>query len=124
MNKLKYLKIIALFLICSSVFAKDIPMKMIGSEVYYVPVTIGDTTRDFLLDTGSGYSAINKQIFKELSKAGNIKFQGNIIGILANGAKVNFKVYKIKLKIGNCKEIEVENLIMNGMKNSEQTQCL
>jgi predicted aspartyl protease len=101
----------------TSDFNARIPMHDKGYATYYVSGALNDTaTRDFLVDTGSGYVAINRQTLKELEGGENITFVKEISAVMADGSETVVPIYRIaRLKLGaNCTIEDVEAAVMPG----------
>ena len=84
---------------------------------YYVSGSInGSDSSDFLVDTGSGYSAINEDALANLSKQGGAQFIKNVSATLANGSNVLLSVYKIaSINIGgSCIIRDIEAVVLPG----------
>jgi predicted aspartyl protease len=84
---------------------------------YYVSGSInGSTSSDFLVDTGSGHSAINEEALANLIKQGAAKFVKKVSATLANGSKVLLPIYKItSINIGgSCIIRNIETVVLPG----------
>ncbi len=98
-------------------FDATIPMHDRGAATYYVPGQIqglGDV--EFMVDTGSGYLAINEVTLKALQTNGQARYVKKLTGILANGTEVVVPVYAIgRLELGGKCAIEnVEAAVFPG----------
>lgn len=109
----------AAFLVFSAVaaaagHAESITLDMARSDSgnLYIHATLGnDTETDLLVDTGSGYVALSKNTFKQLSALKTPQFSRHIYGAMANGKVEKVPLYVLEqLKLSeNCvlKDIEV-----------------
>ena len=101
----------------ASEFDTHIPLHDKGLATYYVSGSINDTvTRDFLVDTGSGYVAINRDTLKELEGNGNLELVKKISAVMADGSETVVPVYRIaSLKLGdNCNLQDIDAAVMPG----------
>ncbi len=105
----------------ASDFGTSVPINKKGFTTYYVSGSInGSGTTDFLVDTGSGYSAINEATLDKLKIQGKAEFMKNVSATLANGSNVTLPVYKISsINIGGeCDIYNVEAVVLPGrMRN-------
>ena len=73
-----------------------IPMNNIGMGTYYVNVKLADMPESqFMVDTGSGYMAINEQSLRVLKQQNRVKFVKDIKGILANGSALIVPIWEV-----------------------------
>lgn len=87
-----------------------VPMKEKGTSTYYVDAQIGGEEIDLLVDTGAGYTALNRNLLNLLKISGHAQPAGDIEGILANGQVLVLPVYQIsEINLGGCiiRNIEV-----------------
>jgi len=74
----------------------SVAMKSHGAATYYVEGEIlGAGPVDMMVDTGSGYSTINEHTLSILKKNGKASYKKDLIGILANGKKMQVEVYTL-----------------------------
>ncbi len=84
-------------------FTTAIPLIEKGTSTFYVSASIGNSQFDLLVDTGAGYTALNKSLIDELKASGHARQTGIVEGIMANGAIYELPVYEITtLNIGGC----------------------
>jgi len=101
----------------ASDFNHQIPMHTRGTVTYYVSGLINDAvTSDFLVDTGSGYVAINTKTLNKLNHDGSAEFVKKISAVMADGSETVVPVYRLAtLKLGNnCVIQNVEAAVMPG----------
>lgn len=126
LHKRTFISVLIIFLLKSGVvsaldFDTSVPINKKGLVTYYVSGSIngfGDT--DFLVDTGSGHSAINEITLEKLHLHGKAKFLKNVSATLANGSSVTLPVYMISdINIGGeCVVHNVEAVVLPGeMRN-------
>jgi predicted aspartyl protease len=84
--------------------AVNIPMRGIDAGTYYVEVVVaGLGSVDFLVDTGSGYTAIDTGMLTEMQRTGDAVFVKKLEGIMADGSTMVVPVYQIsEIRIGAC----------------------
>ena len=108
-------------LVSASEFGTSVPINKKGLTTYYVAATISDYgTTDFLIDTGSGHTAINETTLEKLQLQGKVKYLKKISATLANGTTMTLPVYKIsEINIGGeCVIHDVEAVVLPGkMRN-------
>lgn len=112
-------------LISGSSFALDfgtaVPIREKGAVTYYVGGQItGYGETEFMIDTGSGYVALNAETIDKLKKQGLATFSKTIIGVMADGAEQKVKIYRIgRLNIGGaCVIDDVEAAVLpRGTRN-------
>src|SRR5690606_15643362 len=66
-----------------------------GTDVYYLPATIGGNATELLLDTGSGYLALNSRMIKSLENRGLADYRRSIRARLASGNISEVRIYSI-----------------------------
>ncbi|WP_455208342.1 retropepsin-like aspartic protease family protein [Kaarinaea lacus] len=70
-----------------------VPMQNIGFGTYYVSVKLADSVNSqFMVDTGSGYVAINEESLEKLKLENQVEYLRDIKGKLANG-----KIFKLPI---------------------------
>lgn len=75
----------------------SIDMKDRGSSTFYVDVRmLGTSVKQFLVDTGSSYTAINQETLAELLHSDQAEYVKDLEGVLADGSKQIVPVYDIK----------------------------
>lgn len=117
-------KILATTIICSNIavatagtdYDKSIPMYSKGAATYYVEGSISGLGKvEFMVDTGSGYVAINEESLKVLKEQSRVHYVKNLSGILADGSRRIVPVYQIqKLEIGGCQFNNIEAAVFPG----------
>ena len=114
MRKLTFMLIVVWFpvLAYSEAFSTSVPMHSKGAMTYYVGGFIEGVGRtEFMVDTGSGYSAINEETLAVLEEQGLAHFIKDLNGVLADGQQIVVPIYLISsISIGNAcsiKDIEV-----------------
>ena len=121
-----FISVFFIFLLPSSVvsaleFDTSVPINKKGLVTYYVSGSInGFGETDFLVDTGSGHSAINETTLEKLHLQGKAKFLKNVSATMANGSSVILPVYIISnINIGGaCVIHNVEAVVLPGkMRN-------
>ena len=107
--------------VSASEFGTSVPINKKGLVTYYVSGSInGYGATDFLVDTGSGHSAINEATLEKLHQQGKADFLKNVSATLANGSSITLPVYKISdINIGGeCVIHDVEAVVLPGkMRN-------
>ncbi|MYM62374.1 TIGR02281 family clan AA aspartic protease [Pseudomaricurvus sp. HS19] len=100
----------------SSVTHTDIELISKATDVYYLPARLGDSVEgDFLLDTGSGYLAINEKQLKALTRDSEAAYQRSERARLANGSTRSVAIYRItSLELGSCRLRDVEAAVLPG----------
>ena len=77
-------------------FDKHVPIATRGASTYYVQGNIeGYGLAPLLVDTGSGYSTIDKDTFVILEQKGHTKFIKKLRGIMADGSHKIVPIYRI-----------------------------
>ena len=89
-----FLILIASFSICAAEFT-NVPMKEKGTATYYITAKVAGYNVDLLVDTGAGYSTLNKKLLKKLKRSGHAHRVGKIETVLANGSFCELPVYRI-----------------------------
>jgi len=97
--KIRYF-IVMLFLVVGSAFATTknnyIPMQDIGRGTYYVNVALANLSNSqFMVDTGSGYVAINQESLSKLRENDQASYVRDIQGILANGKTYVVQIWQV-----------------------------
>lgn len=88
-----------------------------GSSTFYVDVRmLGAGLKQFLVDTGSSYTAINEETLAALVESNQAAYVKDLEGILADGSKHIVPVYNIKsLSVGDaCTLNEVRAAVFPG----------
>jgi len=84
-------------------FSTSIPLIEKGTETYYVTASVGSAQFDLLVDTGAGFTALNRPLIEQLKVSGHARQIGSVEGIMANGDIYELPVYMISsLNIGGC----------------------
>ncbi len=98
-------------------FDTVVPMRDKGAATFYVEGTLsGLGTREMMVDTGSGYLAINEEALKAIVAQGKARYEKQLRGVLANGSEVVVPVYRIEaLNIGGeCWVHDVQAAVFPG----------
>ena len=90
-----------LFLFVCPTFATPfnaiVPLKDKGAKTFYVKGKLGDLEyTEFMIDTGSGYMAINQTSLNRLKETGQALYVKDIKGILANGEQLIVPVWRVQ----------------------------
>jgi predicted aspartyl protease len=88
-----------------------------GAETYYIKGEIrGLGSTEFMVDTGSGYVTINEHNLEILKAKGEVTYVKDLMGILADGQRKVFPVYRItSILLGdNCELRDVEAAVFPG----------
>ena len=94
-----------------------VPLFNKGATTFYVSGKVNDLHEtEFMVDTGSGYSTINAQIFDDISSEGKARFVKSVVGILADGSEISMPIYRIaRLNIGGgCVIRDIEFAVLPG----------
>lgn len=94
-----------------------IPLFNKTSNVFYLTANLeGAGPAEFMLDTGAGFSTIEKKILNRLKKQGKAKFLKKMNGYLADGSHRSIRVYRLsKLRLNDgCVVDEFEAAILPG----------
>jgi len=98
-------------------YSEKIPLYDKGAATFYVNgrVNEGEET-EFMVDTGSGYSTINAQMFEALSGSGKATYIKSVIGVMADGSEISMPIYRISsLNIGgDCVIRDIEIAVLPG----------
>ncbi len=83
-------------------FDTKVPMRDNGAATFYVDSYMsGLGAMEMMVDTGSGYLAINEVALKALSAEGKATYVKQLRGVLANGKEMVVPVYRVEsLRIG------------------------
>lgn len=88
-----------------------VPMRGIAAGTFYVEADIaGFGAVEFLVDTGSGYTAIGTGMLEDLASSTRVEFVKDLEGIMADGSRRIVPVYRIpEIQLGSCslKGVEV-----------------
>jgi len=121
MNILKSLLVASAILCSTEGMSKEFDTKISiqekGAVTYYVAAQVeGYSETDFMIDTGSGYTAINETMLKKLRKENNIEYITTVSGIMANGKRTTLPVYRIaSITIGGkCTLNNIKAVILPG----------
>lgn len=112
-----FLAIIAAPLKAQSDLQMLIEMTDRGASTFYVDVRmLGAGLKQFLVDTGSSYTAINEDTLAELLESDQAAYVKDLEGIMADGSKHVVPVYDIKsLTVGDaCTLNEVRAAVFPG----------
>ena len=88
----------------------SVPMLAKAAGTYYVEGEIaGMGAVEFLVDTGSGYTAINTAMLKQLEQSKSATYLKQLVGVMADGSEKIVPVYLIpEITLGNCVIRDVE----------------
>lgn len=107
--------------ISTALFASEpvvpIPMQAKGAATYYIKGNIrGLGSTEFMVDTGSGYVTINEHTLAILKGKGEAIYVKDLMGILADGQRKVFPVYRIaSIRLGDdCELRNVEAAVFPG----------
>jgi predicted aspartyl protease len=92
-------------------------MQAKGAETYYIKGNIrGLGSTEFMVDTGSGYVTINEHTLAILKDKGEAIYVKDLVGILADGQRKVFPVYRIaSIRLGDdCELRNVEAAVFPG----------
>ena len=95
----------------------SLPLAEHGMSTYYARVAVkGTEERQFMVDTGAGYTTINKAMLKELQKHDLAVFKRSITAVMANGSETVVKIYSVsEMTLGNnCSFNDVEVAVLPG----------
>ena len=107
--------------ISSEKLRSTIPMENKGAGTYYVDVHLeGLGVADFLVDTGSTYTAINEKTLAALKRQGTVTYVKDLAGVMADGRHKIVPVYRLSaLRIGkDCFIDNVEIAVFPGESRS------
>lgn len=117
-------RVILFSLVPGALFAQDlighdakIPIYEKDAATFYVPARVNEQTdSEFMVDTGSGYTAINEAMFAEIRHVEHTEYVETISAVLADGSEIAMPIYRIaSLNIGgNCIIRNVEVAILPG----------
>ena len=97
--KIKYITALLLLSIggaYATTQTRNIPMQDIGRGTYYVNVALADlSSSQFMVDTGSGYVAINQESLNRLKNNKQVSYMRDIKGILANGTVYVVPIWRV-----------------------------
>ncbi len=121
MKILKSLLLTVITLSSSEAIAKEFDTKISiaekGAVTYYVSGQVeGYSKTDFMIDTGSGYTAINETMLDTLRDQNNIEYVTTVSGIMANGKRTKLPVYRIaSIDIGGkCMVKNIKAVVLPG----------
>lgn len=98
-------------------FDTKIPIWEKGAVTYYVSGHIdGYGETDFMVDTGSSYTAISEKMLVKLRSQGKVEYIKQVPAVLANGSRVTLPVYRISsINIGGrCSISDIKAVILPG----------
>ena len=101
----------------ASDFGTSVPINKKGLVTYYVSGSInGFGATDFLVDTGSGHTAINEATLEKLHLQGKAEYLKKVSATLANGSTITLPVYNLSdINIGGeCVIHDVEAVVLPG----------
>lgn len=104
-------------LVSASEVQVSLPLTEHGMSTYYARVAVkGTDERPFMVDTGAGYTTINKAMLKELQAHDLAEFKRSITAVMANGSETVVKIYSIsEMTLGsNCSFQNVEVAVLPG----------
>ena len=77
--------------------SRDIPLIESSMKTFYLQAAIGEFDAGrFMVDTGSGYTTINKTSFEALQKTNKLQFVKKILGVLADGSQREVDIWQIE----------------------------
>ncbi len=92
-----------------------VPMAKQGAATFYVGGNVaGLGATHFMVDTGSGYTVINKKVLEEIVAGGHATYLRKLQGIMADGSSLVVSVYRVdEINIGgNCVIRDVEVAVL------------
>lgn len=97
-------------------FDTRVAMQSGDASTYYIQARLGDVDGvSMMVDTGSGYTAINETLLERLKSRGQASFVRTLRGRLANGAELSVPLYRIdSLAIGKCALRDIEAAVFPG----------
>ena len=95
-------------------FDARIPMVIGNAATYYVEGRFGGLeATEFLVDTGSGFLAINGPMRDRLLAAGLATYRRDLRGVLADGREMDVPVYRVaRFSLGPCTLEDVEAVVL------------
>jgi len=121
MRIVKSLLLASIFLCSTEGMTKEFDTKISiqekGAVTYYVSGQVeGYSETDFMIDTGSGYTAINETMLNKLRDQNKIEYITTVSGIMANGKRTSLPVYRIaSINIGGkCTLHNIKAVILPG----------
>lgn len=88
-----------------------------GASTFYVEVSLeGLGPATFLVDTGSSYTAINRNTLERLQEASRVEYVKDLEGVLADGSRQVVPVYLIRSMLvgGTCVLNDVRAAVFPG----------
>lgn len=92
-------------------------MRVSDATTFYVKAQLDNLDEmEFMVDTGSSYTTINRNTLATLQGLNQAKYQRELLGVLANGTKIQVPVYQItRLNIGGgCLLNHIEAAVFPG----------
>ncbi len=88
----------------------NVPMRGIAAGTFYVEADVaGIGMVDFLVDTGSGYTAIGATLLERMERTGDAVFVKQLEGVMADGSLKVVPVYRLsEIRLGECQLRNVE----------------
>lgn len=102
---------------CAVDFGIVIPTIEKDALTYYVNAEIeGFGATEFMVDTGSGYTAINQRTLESLQNAGKVLLEDKVYATLANNEEIELPVYRISSIefSGGCRVTNVKSVVLPG----------
>jgi predicted aspartyl protease len=100
-----------------SQFGHAVAMEDSDRHTYYVSVSLGElSAQRFLVDTGSSHTAVDSETLARLQRAGQARYDGNLLGTMADGSQHRVPMYRIsRLVIGeSCVVNNVRAAVLPG----------
>jgi predicted aspartyl protease len=94
-----------------------LPLTEHGMSTYYARVAVkGTDERHYMVDTGAGYTTINKAMLEELQMHELVEFKRSITAVMANGSETAVNIYSVsEITLGNnCSFKDVEVAVLPG----------
>lgn len=94
-----------------------LPLTEHGLSTYYAEVEVkGTDARQYMVDTGAGYTTINKAMLAELQMHDLVDFKRTITAVMANGSETAVDIYSVsEITLGkNCSFKDVEVAVLPG----------
>ncbi len=96
--------------------ALELPLRQVESGGLYLSVAESALNQGLLLDTGSSYSVVTRDAYRELSRAGRLTFARRVLGRMADGSTASVDVYLLDRLVlsSGCKLDQVEVAVVPG----------
>lgn len=98
-----------------------VPLQRTAAGTFYVATRIaGHSAGDFLVDTGSSYVAVNRNVLERARETGDAALIKHITAVMADGSETVVPVYRLsRLTIGaNCVLDDIEVAVLPNQTRS------